>query len=73
VAKEIVRLLETPRREVNVGPFNWIMVTGFRLMPGLYDRLVTPLMSRIALAKEPVGPNPGNVLEPIADEAVVRR
>jgi NAD(P)-dependent dehydrogenase (short-subunit alcohol dehydrogenase family) len=72
VAKEIVRLLETPRREVNVGPFNWIMVTGFRLMPGLYDRLVTPLMSRIALAKDPVEPNPGNVLEPIADEAVVR-
>jgi hypothetical protein len=42
-------------------------------MPALYDRLVTPLMSRIALAKEPVEPNPGNVLEPVTNEAVVRR
>jgi short-subunit dehydrogenase len=73
VAQEIVRLLERPRREVNVGPFNWVMVTGFRLMPALYDRLVTPLMSRIALAKEPVEPNPGNVLEPVSNEAVVRQ
>jgi NAD(P)-dependent dehydrogenase (short-subunit alcohol dehydrogenase family) len=73
VAQEVVRLLERPRREVNVGPFNWILVTGFRLMPALYDRLVTPLMSRIALAKEPVEPNPGNVLEPVTNEAVVRR
>jgi NAD(P)-dependent dehydrogenase (short-subunit alcohol dehydrogenase family) len=71
VAQEIVRLLDRPRREVTVGPFNWVMVTGFRLFPPLYDLLVGLLMSRIALAREPVPPTAGNVLQPVNQDMEV--
>ena len=71
VAEEIVRALDRPRREVTVGPFNWAMVTGFRLLPQVYDLLVGPLMSRIALAREPVPPSAGNVLQPVTQDVEV--
>jgi NAD(P)-dependent dehydrogenase (short-subunit alcohol dehydrogenase family) len=73
VAAEAVRALERPRREVTVGPFNWAMVFGFRVLPSVYDLLVGPLMSRIALGREPVSPTPGNVLEPVTEVLEVAR
>lgn len=73
VAAEVVRALDRPRREVTVGPFNWAMVFGFRFLPTLYDLLVGPLMSRIALGREPVPPTPGNVLEPVTQDLEVAR
>jgi NAD(P)-dependent dehydrogenase (short-subunit alcohol dehydrogenase family) len=72
VAQTVVRLLDRPAREVTVGPFNWAMVTGFRLMPAVYDIVVAPLMARIALDRDPAQPTPGNVLEPAAAAEVVR-
>ena len=64
VARAIVRALDRPRREVSVGLANPLMVTGFRFLPGLFDAIVTPLMSRGALSRDRIGPHPGNVWEP---------
>jgi hypothetical protein len=60
----IVDALERPRREVSVGLANHLMVLGFRFLPGVFDRLVTPLMDRLGLERGSVGPHPGNVIEP---------
>jgi NAD(P)-dependent dehydrogenase (short-subunit alcohol dehydrogenase family) len=69
VASVVVRSLDRPRREVGVGLGNPVMVLGFRVFPALYDRLVTPLFQRIALARGHVPRTPGNVLEPrVPDE-----
>lgn len=43
VAKAIVACLDRPRRTRNVGPVNRIVVTGFRLVPQVFDALVGPL------------------------------
>ena len=68
VADAVLRCLERPRREVNVGLGNAVTLMGFRVLPGVYDRLVGPLMSRVALqAGRGVADTPGNVLEPRPD------
>ncbi|HST64046.1 MAG TPA: SDR family NAD(P)-dependent oxidoreductase, partial [Mycobacteriales bacterium] len=41
VARAIVRALDRPRRETSVGIANPVVVTGFRGLPFVYDRLVT--------------------------------
>ena len=71
VARAVVRAIERPRREVSVGLANGLTVTGFRLLPGVFDVLVTPLMRWGGQSRQRVGPHPGNVLEPQpAGEAV---
>jgi short-subunit dehydrogenase len=61
VAKSVVRVIEHPRRERTVGFLNPVVSLGFRMFPGVYDRIVGPLMTRLALGKEPVADHPGNV------------
>ena len=71
VARAVVRAIGRPRREVSVGLANGLTVTGFRLLPGVFDLLVTPLMRWGGQSRQRVGPHPGNVLEPQpAGEAV---
>lgn len=41
------------------------MVFGFRVLPWAYDRMVTPLMNRIALSRQETAPTDGNVFVPI--------
>lgn len=54
-----------------MGLANGLTVTGFRLLPGVFDLLVTPLMRWGGQSRQRVGPHPGNVLEPqSAGEAV---
>ena len=65
VARSVARVLDRPRREVSVGWGNPVVVAGFRLLPGVYDVLVGPLMSRFGLSRERVSPHPGNVWEPV--------
>ncbi|HEU4512724.1 MAG TPA: SDR family NAD(P)-dependent oxidoreductase [Nocardioidaceae bacterium] len=67
VAAAIVEALESPRREVSVGLANPLMVLAFRLLPAVFDGLVTPLMRRLGQSRGRVEAGPGNVLEP-ADE-----
>ncbi|HET8718986.1 MAG TPA: SDR family NAD(P)-dependent oxidoreductase [Nocardioidaceae bacterium] len=64
VARVIVGALDRPRRESSVGLANPLMVAGFRLLPGLFDVLIGPLMRLLATSREPREPGPGNVLEP---------
>ena len=64
VAKAIVQRIESPARETSVGLANGLTVLGFRLLPGVFDRIVTPLMRVGGLTRGQVDPTPGNVFEP---------
>lgn len=64
VARATVALLESPRRERSVGALNPLMSLGFRVVPAVYDRIVGPLMSRLALDDRPVAAHRGNLFEP---------
>ncbi len=64
VAAAIVRRLERPARETNVGPANSITVLGFRFLPGVFDRIVSPLMRAGGLSPQEVDHTAGNVLQP---------
>ena len=44
VARTIARRLDQPARDTDVGPANLVTVLGFRLLPGVFDLIVTPLM-----------------------------
>ncbi|TDC85181.1 SDR family NAD(P)-dependent oxidoreductase [Micromonospora sp. KC606] len=71
VARAIVACADRPRREISVGRFNLLMRVGFTTLPGLYDRLVGPLMRLCGLTDRPVAPTEGVVFRPHpADEAV---
>ncbi len=61
VARATVHVIDHPRRERAVGLFNPVISLGFRLFPAVYDRIVAPLVTRLALADEPVADHPGNV------------
>ena len=66
----IVGLIEHPRNNVSipVGPANPIVITGFRVLPWVYDRLVGPLFRMAALTRRELADTSGNVLEPTPDE-----
>lgn len=64
VARVVVRALARPRRESPVGVANHLTVTGFRLVPGVFDRIVTPLMRAGGLSRGEVENSTGNVLAP---------
>ena len=61
VAATVLGLLDRPRRLVQAGPLNRAVTAGFRLLPGVYDVLVGPLLRTFAIAKDEVGPTEGNV------------
>jgi NAD(P)-dependent dehydrogenase (short-subunit alcohol dehydrogenase family) len=63
VARKVLSLVDRPRRVVQAGMFNPVVTAGFRLLPGVYDALVGPLMQRLAIAKDDVPPTDGNVFE----------
>ncbi len=66
VARAIVACLDRPRRARNVGPVNRIVVTGFRVVPALFDLLVGPLF-RHTLSGDGPTTTEGNLFDP-ADE-----
>lgn len=72
VADAILATLEQPVRDRNVGIGNAVTILGFRALPAVFDVLVTPLMRLGGLSREPVGPTPGNVLEPRPEGERVR-
>jgi hypothetical protein len=50
---------------VQVGAGNITMLIGFNLLPGVYDRLVTPLFRLLASrSRTDAGGQPGNLFEP---------
>ena len=64
VARRVVHAVDHPQRELSVGFANHVMVLGFRLLPGLYDVMVTPLMRTLAMSSRPVEATPGNTGRP---------
>lgn len=65
-ARLIERLADSPRNSTSmpVGPFNPLIITGFRMLPFVYDRIVTPMFHLAAQTRRAVPPTPGNVLQP---------
>jgi NAD(P)-dependent dehydrogenase (short-subunit alcohol dehydrogenase family) len=61
VARVVLSTLDRPRRVVQAGLFNPLITAGFRLLPGLYDHLVGPLLQRLGTADDHVPPTTGNV------------
>ena len=61
VARRVLTTLDQPRRVVQAGLFNPLITAGFRLLPGLYDVLVGPLLQKLAISNDPVPPTEGNV------------
>jgi short-subunit dehydrogenase len=72
VARRIVAALDAPTREAGVGPANPLMVFGSRFLPGVFDRLVGPLMGVLGQSRARVPAGPGNVVEPRPDGEAVR-
>jgi hypothetical protein len=64
VARAILRAMDKPRRHASVGLGNPVVALGFRLLPGVYDVLVLPLMRLAGISRREVPPNPGNVDTP---------
>lgn len=71
VADAVVSALARPRRERSVGIANGLVVAGFRVLPGVFDAIVTPLMRLGGLSGSNVEPTPGNVLDPSLDGEAV--
>jgi short-subunit dehydrogenase len=64
VARAIVAAVGRQRRDRSVGIANELVVLGFRMLPAVYDALVTPLVKLAAHSRTPVEPWAGNVVEP---------
>ncbi|WP_116450269.1 SDR family NAD(P)-dependent oxidoreductase [Blastococcus litoris] len=63
VARAVLSTLDRPRRIVQSGIFNPLITAGFRLVPGVFDLLVGPLLQRMAIANDDSPPTEGNVFE----------
>jgi NAD(P)-dependent dehydrogenase (short-subunit alcohol dehydrogenase family) len=64
VARVVLRRADHPRRNTSVGPANAVITLGYRLLPPVYDRLVTPLVRLAALSRQERAPTDGNVFSP---------
>ena len=66
VADVIVKLADRPQDNVSVpvGPFNPLIITGFRLFPFFYDRIVGAAFRLAATTREQSTPTTGNVEAP---------
>lgn len=68
VARAVLSCVDRRRARVSVGPANPLIVAGFRLVPRIYDALVTPLLHLASLTRRPpTQPSTGNVLQPQPD------
>ncbi len=64
VARAIVAQVDHPRRLVQSGIFNPLILAGFRLFPPVFDALVGPLLKVFGVANNTVPDKEGNVFEP---------
>ncbi len=64
VAAAILRALDKPARDRSVGLANHLVIAGFRLLPTVFDALVTPLMKIGGLSRRAIPATAGSVLQP---------
>ncbi|WP_199837038.1 MULTISPECIES: SDR family NAD(P)-dependent oxidoreductase [unclassified Streptomyces] len=64
VVAAVVRAIDRPRREIVVGRTQYVGVWAHRLVPGLYDRLIGPVVKTFAVRGAPVSPHDGTVFAP---------
>lgn len=72
VAAACVKRLDKARRADHVGPANLLAVAGFRGLPGVYDRLVGPMVDRVVLRGPRSGADEGNVFTANPDAEQLR-
>ena len=67
----MVKALDHPQQDRDVGIANGAMVAGFRILPGVFDAAVAAerLFGR---GRDSVEPHPGNVFEPVPELEAVR-
>jgi NAD(P)-dependent dehydrogenase (short-subunit alcohol dehydrogenase family) len=63
VARAVLSTVDRPRRIVQAGLVNPVITAGFRLLPGVFDLLVEPLLRRLAISGDDIPPTEGNVFE----------
>ncbi|SFF76855.1 SDR family NAD(P)-dependent oxidoreductase [Blastococcus tunisiensis] len=63
VARTVLSTVDKPRRIVQAGLLNPVITAGFRLLPGVFDLLVEPLLRRLAISGDEVPATEGNVFE----------
>jgi NAD(P)-dependent dehydrogenase (short-subunit alcohol dehydrogenase family) len=63
VARTVLSTVDKPRRLVQAGLLNPVITAGFRLLPGVFDLLVEPLLRRLAISGDEVPATEGNVFE----------
>ena len=70
IAASVVKLIDKPRKHVSipVGPPNPVLITGFRLLPFLYDRIVGPAFKLAGLTRREETVSDGNVHKPDPDQ-----
>lgn len=64
VAEVVVRSLDHPRRNAPVGVGSNIVATASRMLPPLFDRVITPFMELAVVPRRAAPDDPGNILEP---------
>jgi NAD(P)-dependent dehydrogenase (short-subunit alcohol dehydrogenase family) len=64
VARAIVRLADRPRKAVVIGQLQRTMIPVHSLLPGFYQRAISPAMKALALRGGDVPPSPGTVFDP---------
>jgi NAD(P)-dependent dehydrogenase (short-subunit alcohol dehydrogenase family) len=67
VARKVVRVVMRPRRLTQSGILNPAIISGFRVLPGVYDALVGPLLHVLGYSRRAVDLNDGNVFSPRAE------
>jgi short-subunit dehydrogenase len=67
VAAKIDTVVDRPRRLVNAGILNPVIVAGFRLLPPVFDLLVGPLLAIFGTAQADVDSTDGNVFQPVPE------
>ena len=67
VARAVLKALRKPSRDRSVGLANHVVVLGFRLLPAVFDVVVTPLMKLGGLSRRAMSSTPGNVFGPLAE------
>lgn len=70
IAEHVVSAITRPRRDRNTTVANFLVIFGFRTLPGLYDVLVGPLARLLAVSRRRAPIGPGNVFAPPPGEAV---